>query len=171
MYYTVFLFADFTTNMVFSCTRGFRPKNHCPHFKSTLQENQGLLLFFIPSSVHHLTLSIYNGIIQGHVNGLDHVQSVFSCPPLSLTLSHTSPRLLPSLFLSPALLLPVSTAHSHALLLSFPPRSLSIRPLHSYILWIEMRRLFSLLMFPSACISITVLLFSCFQINFSTFSC
>lgn len=157
--------------MVFIWTRGFRPLNHRPHFKSALQEIQGLLFYFISSSVHHLTLSIYNGIIQGHVNGLDHVQSVFPCPPLSLTLSHTSPRLLPSLFLSPALLLLVSSAHSNALLLSFPSRSLSIHPLHTYILWIEMRRLFSLLMFPSACLSITLLLFSSFPINFSTFSC
>lgn len=43
--------------------------------------------FFL--SMHRLTLSIYNGVIQGHVNRLNHVQSVFARPPAPLSLSHT----------------------------------------------------------------------------------
>lgn len=68
----------------------------------------------------HLISSIYNGVIQGHVNRLNHVQCV--CPPISL--SHT-PLLcitLPHCFLSLSLSLALAPCPlcTLALLLSFP---------------------------------------------------
>ena len=76
-----------------------------------------------------LTLSIYKGAIQGHVNRLNHVQSVF-VRPLPLLLSHTLSLFctaLPDCLLLPplSLSLPVSSAHIYALLL-FPSLSFSI---------------------------------------------
>lgn len=62
-----------------------------------------------------LTLSIYNSVIQGHVNRLNHVQSVFAHPrPLTHThsLSHFPP--------SPALLCLTACSHNS------PSRSLSL---------------------------------------------
>lgn len=83
-------------------------------------------------SMHRLTLSIYNGVIQGHVNRLDHVQSVFARRPPrpSLTLTHS---------LSPLLCLLLSLSHSpsplHTRMLCFAlfslSLSLSIYPLHT----------------------------------------
>lgn len=68
-------------------------------------------------------LSIYNGVIQGHVNRLHHVQRVFPCsyPSLLLTLSHSLPLLLcllPSL--SPSPLLPCSSSPLACFAASFP---------------------------------------------------
>lgn len=77
-------------------------------------------------SMHRLTLSIYNGVIQGHVNRLDHVQSVFARrPPPPLSHSHTLP-LSPALPAPITLSLPVSSAHSHALLCSLFPLPVSL---------------------------------------------
>lgn len=71
-----------------------------------------------------LTNRIYNSVMEGHVNRLNHVQCVFA-HPLPLPLSHTL-TLPPSCVLlcftacsDNSLFLPVSSAHLHALLLSF----------------------------------------------------
>lgn len=52
---------------------------------------RGVFSFFLFfCSTHCLTLGIYNGRIQGHVNRFNHVQSVFARPPApSLSRSHT----------------------------------------------------------------------------------
>ena len=116
------------------------------------------LLFFCSTHCH--TLSIYNGRIQGHVNRLNHVQSVFAPPTLSRshTLSHTPSLSLALTALPHCLLLSLSLPLSHLCrcLFLLPlshvfPLRLPLYPLHTCIPYTGER--LSLSLIPSPAVS------------------
>lgn len=91
---------------------------------------------FVCLFLHRLTLSIYNGVIHGHVNRLNHVQCVFARPSPIRSLSLTP--LLPHPLCMAALPLPLSPPSpslSHTVMLIAAPLPRPSHPLRSlYIL-------------------------------------